>query len=63
MKATISNVTGITVGKMKAGSQDQSEQPFYRDIEVECGTGETLTIRLGAWKGSGLAVKLPQGIR
>ncbi len=49
MRVRIGNVVSLKIGPPKAVGRSDIQMPFIREIEVETGSGDVLTIELGAW--------------
>ena len=49
MKISIANVMSVKVTPLASSARRDADYPYYRDIEIETGSGDILVISLEGW--------------
>ena len=61
MRVKIDNVVSLKIEPVRAVGRSDIQMPFTREIRVETGNGDVLTIELGAWYGTALRLERKGG--
>ena len=59
MKLTLDNVVDVKIGPVKNGTT-RNGMPHYREVEIQVGSGEAITLHLNAWRKDSLGVSRAQ---